>query len=72
MALLLKEYARLTPRRDAHAMAAEILWLARNGQAARAQALEGREFIVREWSRERAFAELSNVLRDVCESVSSE
>jgi glycosyltransferase involved in cell wall biosynthesis len=66
MAILLKGYARLTPRRDADAMADEILWVARNRQAARAQALAGREFIVSEWNREKAFAELSDVLREVC------
>lgn len=72
MALLLKGYARLAPRRDANAMADEILWVARNPQVARAQALDGREFIVREWSREKAFAELSNVLHEVCGIASRE
>jgi glycosyltransferase involved in cell wall biosynthesis len=66
MAIMLKGHARLTLRRDAEAMADEILWVARNPQAARAQALAGREFIIREWSRKRAFAELSKVLRELC------
>lgn len=65
MAVQLEGYARLVPRGDAEAMAAELLWVARHPQAARAQALRGREYVVREWERTKAFADLRQVLEDV-------
>jgi glycosyltransferase involved in cell wall biosynthesis len=58
----LEGYARLTPRRDPEVMANEFLWVAGNQQAARRQALAGREFVVENWSRERAFGELAQIL----------
>ncbi len=65
MAVQLEGYARLTPRRDAAAMADELLWIARNPSAARDQALRGREYVVREWERTKAFADLRGILEDV-------
>ncbi|HLL53024.1 MAG TPA: glycosyltransferase, partial [Myxococcaceae bacterium] len=65
MARLLPGYARLTPRRDAEAMAREFLWIAAHREEARAQALRGRDFVVREWSRKKAFADLERSLREV-------
>ena len=72
----LQRYARLVPRRDAEAMATELLWVANNTRAARAQALRGRDFVVQAWSRERAFGELSKIFeaysRNSSESPKSE
>jgi glycosyltransferase involved in cell wall biosynthesis len=64
MARLLPDYATLTPRRDAEAMAKAFLWISTHPELARAQALRGREFVSREWSRERAFSSLSTVLSE--------
>jgi glycosyltransferase involved in cell wall biosynthesis len=60
--------ARLVPRRDAEAMAEELLWIAANQSAARGQALKGREYVLREWERRKAFDELHRILREVVES----
>ena len=65
MAVQLEGYARLVPRRDADAMARELLWIGGNRDAAVAQAMKGREYILREWRREKAFADLLTVLRSV-------
>ncbi len=65
MAVQLKGYARLTPRRDAEAMAAQLLWIAANRVEARAQALAGREYVCREWDSRRAFSHLRGVLEEV-------
>jgi glycosyltransferase involved in cell wall biosynthesis len=65
MAIVLRDIARLTPRRDAVAMARELVWVARHQQEARAQAVQGREMVQREWSREKAFGDLSRILNDV-------
>ena len=65
LATNLKGYAHLTPRRDPEAMAKELLWISQNREAARSQALAGRQFVVREWDRQRAFAELATVLETV-------
>src|ERR1700682_6750431 len=59
-------YARLTPRRDPEAMAREFLWISTHRAEAVAQALRGREFVQREWSRQIAFASLAGVLAKVC------
>jgi glycosyltransferase involved in cell wall biosynthesis len=67
MAVQLKGYARLVPRRDAGAMAEEFLWIANNRAEARAQAQKGREYVVREWDRRKAFADLREVLEAVAE-----
>lgn len=62
MAVLLRGFARLTPRRDPHAMADEFLWVAAHPEAARGQALRGRDYVAREWNRAKAFADLRAVL----------
>jgi len=63
MAVQLEGYARLVPRRDADAMAHELLWVAANRDAAVAQALKGRDHVLREWRREKAFGDLLAVLQ---------
>ncbi|HVB81617.1 MAG TPA: glycosyltransferase family 4 protein [Candidatus Binataceae bacterium] len=65
MAVQLRGYARLTPLRDPQAMAEEILWVASNPEAARAQAMQGRAYVLSEWSRDKAFADLRRVLEQV-------
>jgi glycosyltransferase involved in cell wall biosynthesis len=58
-------YARLTPRRDPEAMARELLWIFENRQAARAQALAGRDFVIREWGRQKAFGALAGTFQGI-------
>jgi len=66
MAIQLQGWARLTPRQDHEAMAKEFLWVAANSDEARSQALRAREhYIIPEWNREKAFADLEKVLRAV-------
>ena len=65
MGAQLRGYAWLTPRRDAAAMAGAFLAIAANPRAARRQALRGREYVCREWAREKAFSSLASVLRAV-------
>jgi glycosyltransferase involved in cell wall biosynthesis len=62
MAAHLGEYATLTPRRDAAAMADALVNVAASADAAREQARRGREYVCREWSRTRAFDELRRSL----------
>jgi len=62
MALTLAGRGRLTPRRDPEAMAEQLLWIAAHPEEARAQALRGREYVVREWNRAKAFGDLGRVL----------
>jgi len=62
MAAHLRPYARLTPRRDAQAMAQAILDVASDPSSAREQARNGREYVCANWSRERAFRELHRSL----------
>jgi glycosyltransferase involved in cell wall biosynthesis len=64
LAAHLGDVADLTPRRDAVAMAAAILQVASNSEAAREQARRGRRYVAQYWSRARAFAELQQVLVD--------
>ena len=64
MAAHLGDYATLTPRRDAGAMADALVTLAARADAAREQARRGREYVCREWSRDRAFSELHRSLVD--------
>jgi glycosyltransferase involved in cell wall biosynthesis len=64
----LNGYARLVPRGDVEAMAKELLWIAANPAEARAQALRGRGYVEREWSREKAFRDLRAALEDVAGS----
>lgn len=65
MAVQLKGYARLTPRRDAEAMAEQLVWVANNRREARAEALRGREYVCRQWNRRKAFDDLRRVLETV-------
>lgn len=65
MAVQLHHVARLTPRRDPRAMADEFLWIAAHPAEARAQALQGREMVARDWSREKAFNDLARILDEV-------
>lgn len=51
--------AHLVPRRDFRAMADELLWIASNPAQARGQALRGREYVIREWGRGKAFTDLA-------------
>lgn len=66
MAVQLKGYAQLTPRRDADAMARAIQWVARSPAAAREQAMKGRAYVYAEWRREKAFGDLKTVLEQAC------
>lgn len=63
MAVQLKGYAQLTPRRDAEAMAAALRWVADNPTDARAQALAGRAYVEAEWRRDKVFRDLKHVLQ---------
>jgi len=65
MAVQLRGYASLTPRQDAAAMADALLAIAAGADAARAQALRGREYVCREWNQRKAFGDLAVVLRSV-------
>jgi glycosyltransferase involved in cell wall biosynthesis len=65
MAVQLKGVAQLVPRQDAAAMAAAFEWVAAHPEEARAQAARGRDMVVRDWSRERAFSELARVIAEV-------
>jgi glycosyltransferase involved in cell wall biosynthesis len=71
MAVLLKDVAQLTPRKDADAMASAILWAARNPEDARRQVIKGQEYVASTWNRERAFDELMRVLQNASGSGSS-
>jgi len=65
MAVQLDGYAELTPRRDHEAMAAALLAVAADPGPARARASRGREYVCRDWNREKAFADLARVLASV-------
>jgi glycosyltransferase involved in cell wall biosynthesis len=65
MASQLDGYARLVGRRDHAGMAEELLWIAAHRSEARAQALRGRDYVVREWDSRKAFADLRSVLEQV-------
>jgi glycosyltransferase involved in cell wall biosynthesis len=62
MAAHLGHYASLTPRRDADAMACALLAIAADPTGAHRQASRGREYVCREWSRDKAFGELRRSL----------
>jgi glycosyltransferase involved in cell wall biosynthesis len=66
MTVELNGLARLVPLRDSEAMADQLLWVAANPDAARAQALAARETcIVPEWNRVKAFGDLAHILGEV-------
>jgi glycosyltransferase involved in cell wall biosynthesis len=62
MAAHLRNYAALTPRRDAEAMARALLVVAAVPLAARRQARRGRVYVCRQWNREMAFRSLRRSL----------
>jgi len=72
MAGHLQGYARLTPRRDPEAMAEQFLWIAANPEAARSQALVGREYVKKEWDRRHAFDQLRRSLCEVAQGAGRE
>ena len=63
MAAHLRDYAALTPRRDAEAMARALLVIAALPHAARRQARRGREYVCRDWNRDLAFRALRRALK---------
>jgi glycosyltransferase involved in cell wall biosynthesis len=65
MAVQLKGVAQLVPRQGAEAMAAAFEWIAAHPDEARAQAARGREMVIRDWSRDRAFLDLARVIAEV-------
>ncbi|RPH64296.1 MAG: glycosyltransferase, partial [Acidobacteria bacterium] len=65
LAAHLGPYARLTPRQDSEAMAQAFLDIAADPEGARADARAGREYVRREWNREKAFGDLAQILQDV-------
>lgn len=65
MAAHLRDYAVLTPRRNADAMSRALLAIAADPATARHRARRGREYVCREWSREKAFRELLRSLECV-------
>jgi len=65
MQVQLQGYARLTPRRDPEAMCKEFLWVAANPAEARAQAMRGRQYVVEQWDRKKAFSDLAHVFQQV-------
>lgn len=65
LAAHLGPYAALTPCRDDGAMAAALLRVAGNVEAARVDARRGRAYVTATWSRDAAFRELQAVLADV-------
>jgi len=65
MQVQLQGYARLTPRRDPEAMCEEFLWVAAHPAEARAQAMRGRQYVVEQWDRKKAFSDLAAVFQQV-------
>jgi glycosyltransferase involved in cell wall biosynthesis len=68
MAVQLRGYASLTPRRDAAAMAEAFLSVAADPVAARGRAMAGRDYVRREWNHEKAFRDLAVVLASVAKN----
>jgi hypothetical protein len=62
MAVQLAGVAQLTPRQNPQAMADAILWVAQHRDEAVAQAKKGREYVIANWRREKAFGDLKTVL----------
>ncbi len=72
MAVQLKGYAHLTPRQDPQAIADALIDIASNPERARARARSGRDHVCREWSRDKAFRDLSLTLTTVALRMSQE
>jgi glycosyltransferase involved in cell wall biosynthesis len=64
MALTLPGIAQLVPPGDASAMADAFQWVNQNTDAAREQALLGRDYVEATWSRGRAFAAIASALKE--------
>ena len=64
MAMTLPGIAQLIPPGDAAAMADAFEWVSRNAEAARQQALLGREYVEATWSRDRAFESIAAALEE--------
>lgn len=62
MAVQLRGYAQLTPRRDVEAMTEALLWVSTHPSEARAQALRGRDYVENTWDRKKVFADLKATL----------
>ncbi|PWT99358.1 MAG: hypothetical protein C5B51_27350 [Terriglobia bacterium] len=65
MRVQLDGYACLTRRRDPESMCEAFGWVAANPETARAQALRGREYVIREWNHQKAFFDLADVFQQV-------
>jgi glycosyltransferase involved in cell wall biosynthesis len=65
MAVQLDGLARLVQRGDSRAMADALMWIAANPTEARAQATRGRDYVIREWNRAKAFADLRGIIEEV-------
>jgi glycosyltransferase involved in cell wall biosynthesis len=68
MAVQLDGYAQLTTRQDPRSMADAFLWIAANPDDARAQAMRGREMVGRDWSKEKAFGDLAQLIDELARS----
>lgn len=66
MRLTLPGIARLTPRRDADAMATAMMWVAQHPSEARDQAMKGREYVQSQWDRKKVFSDLQALLEQSC------
>jgi glycosyltransferase involved in cell wall biosynthesis len=64
MALTLPGIAQLVPPGDTTAMADAFQWVNQNPDAARQQALLGRNYVEATWSRGRAFAAIASALKE--------
>jgi hypothetical protein len=49
-------------------MSQQLTWIAQHPREAREQALRGREYVIREWNRDKAFHDLRLVLEEVAQS----
>lgn len=65
MGKLLPGKAPLTPKRDPEKMADAFQWVAGHRDEARAWALRGRDFVVAEWNRDKAFRDLERALAGI-------
>ena len=65
MAVHLRGYASLTPRRDAHAMAEAFLALAASPTRRGRRRARAAQYVCREWSRAKAFNDLARVFESV-------
>jgi glycosyltransferase involved in cell wall biosynthesis len=64
MALTLPGIAQLVPPGQAAAMADAFQWVNQHTEAARQQALLGRDYVEATWSRSRAFAAIASALKE--------